>query len=111
MVEQRRSTGIASAKSQVALQPLTAEMTRDASIWSAYIAGSLDVDTTMRKLQASGFERISITGVTPTEFGISQRVDDEGAAAAASIPRAIWRKQVYTESWPETRSGHWCREL
>jgi SAM-dependent methyltransferase len=87
-----RPGGYLAVSDTVALQPFTAEMARDVGIWSACIAGSLDVDTYVRKLQASGFERVSITGVTPTDFGISQGVDDAGAAAAAGIPGGL-------ESW------------
>lgn len=77
-----RPGGYLAVSDTVALQPFTEEMQRDAELWSACAAGSLDVATYRAKLHAAGFARVEIDGVTPTDFGISDGVED-GAAALA----------------------------
>lgn len=71
-----RAGGYLAVSDTVALQPFTEEMQRDAELWSACAAGSLDVESYRAKLAAVGFARIEIDGVTPTDFGISEGVAD-----------------------------------
>jgi alkylhydroperoxidase family enzyme len=53
--------------------------------WSACVAGSLDVDTYVAKLQAAGFSDVAIFDLTPTDFGSSAGVADGAAHVAAGL--------------------------
>jgi len=80
-----RTGGYLAVSDTVALQPFTEAMQRDAELWSACAAGSLDVDTYRAKLTAAGFAPIKIDGVTPTDFGLSEGVADGAAASAHKL--------------------------
>jgi SAM-dependent methyltransferase len=80
-----RSGGYLAVSDTVALQPFTEEMRRDAEAWSACASGSLDVATYRAKLAAAGFAPVEINDVTPTDFGLSEGVDDGAAAVAAGL--------------------------
>ncbi len=54
----------------VALQPFSPALTASMAAWSACVAGALDVQTYMAKLQAAGFTDVVISGLTPTDFGL-----------------------------------------
>jgi SAM-dependent methyltransferase len=80
-----RPGGYLAVSDTVALQPFTEEMRRDADAWSACASGSLDVATYRAKLAAAGFDPVQIDDVTPTDFGLSEGVDDGAAAVAAGL--------------------------
>lgn len=80
-----RPGGYLAVSDTVALQPFSLEMQRDAAAWSACATGSLDVDTYRAKLHAAGFAPVEISGITPTDFGLSEGVDDGAAAVAGSL--------------------------
>ncbi len=80
-----RPGGYLAVSDTVALQPFSEEMKRDAQAWSACASGSLDLDTYRAKLAAAGFAPVEISGVTPTDFGLSDGVDDGAAAVAGSL--------------------------
>jgi SAM-dependent methyltransferase len=80
-----RPGGYLAVSDTVALQPFTEEMRRDAEAWSACASGSLDVATYRAKLAAAGFDPVEIDDVTPTDFGLSEGVDDGAAAVAAGL--------------------------
>jgi SAM-dependent methyltransferase len=80
-----RPGGYLAVSDTVALQPFSEEMKRDAAAWSACASGSLDLETYRAKLHAAGFNPIEIGGVTPTDFGLSEGVDDGAAAVAGDL--------------------------
>lgn len=80
-----RPGGYLAVSDTVALQPFSAEMLRDADAWSACATGSLDIDTYRAKLHAAGFAPVEISDVTPTDFGLSEGVDDGAAAVAGDL--------------------------
>ncbi len=80
-----RPGGYLAVSDTIALQPFTEEMLRDAEAWSACASGSLDVATYRAKLAAAGFAPVEIDDVTPTDFGLSEGVDDGAAAVAAGL--------------------------
>jgi SAM-dependent methyltransferase len=80
-----RPGGYLAVSDTVALQPFSEEMRRDAAAWSACASGSLDVATYIAKLRAAGFDPVDISDVTPTDFGLSQGVDDGAATVAGDL--------------------------
>ena len=80
-----RPGGYLAVSDTVALQPFTEEMLRDAEAWSACATGSLDVATYRAKLAGAGFAPVEISDVIPTDFGLSEGVDDGAAAVAAGL--------------------------
>ncbi len=80
-----RPGGYLAVSDTVALQPFSEEMRRDAAVWSACASGSLDVATYMARLHAAGFHPVQISDVTPTDFGLSEGVDDGAAAVAGEL--------------------------
>jgi arsenite methyltransferase len=80
-----RPGGYLAVSDTVALQPFSEAMIRDAAAWSACATGSLDVATYAAKLAAAGFDPVEISDVTPTDFGLSEGVDDGAAAVAAGL--------------------------
>ena len=80
-----RPGGYLAVSDTVALQPFSEAMQRDAAAWSACASGSLDLETYRAKLHAAGFNPIEISGVTPTDFGLSEGVDDGAAAVAGDL--------------------------
>ncbi len=80
-----RPGGYLAVSDTVALQPFSEEMQRDAAAWSACASGSLDLQTYCAKLHAAGFDPVEISDVTPTDFGLSEGVDDGAAAVAGNL--------------------------
>jgi SAM-dependent methyltransferase len=80
-----RPGGYLAVSDTVALQPFSEEMLRNADAWSACATGSLDIDTYRAKLHAAGFDPVEISDVTPTDFGLSEGIDDGAAAVAAGL--------------------------
>ncbi len=80
-----RPGGYLAVSDTVALQPFSEELKRDAAAWSACASGSLDMDAYRAKLHAAGFAPVEINDVTPTDFGLSEGVDDGAAAVAGAL--------------------------
>jgi arsenite methyltransferase len=80
-----RPGGYLAVSDTVALQPFSDEMKRDAATWSVCASGSLDLETYRAKLAAAGFAPVEISEVTPTDFGLSDGVDDGAATAASAL--------------------------
>jgi SAM-dependent methyltransferase len=80
-----RPGGYLAVSDTVALQPFSEAMKRDAAAWSSCASGSLDVATYRAKLAAAGFDPVEIDDVTPTDFGLSEGVEDGAAAVAAGL--------------------------
>jgi SAM-dependent methyltransferase len=80
-----RPGGYLAVSDVVALQPLSEAMVRDLAAWSACVAGALDGATYRKKLHAAGFERVEITDVIPTDFGIEAGIEDGAASVAEGI--------------------------
>jgi SAM-dependent methyltransferase len=80
-----RPGGCLAVSDTVALQPFSEEMLRNADAWSACATGSLDIDAYRAKLHAAGFDPVDISDVTPTDFGLSEGVDDGAAAVAGDL--------------------------
>jgi SAM-dependent methyltransferase len=80
-----RPGGYLAVSDTVALQPFSEEMRRDAVVWSACASGSLDVATYTTKLHVVGFDPVQISDVMPTDFGLSEGVDDGAAAVAGEL--------------------------
>jgi arsenite methyltransferase len=57
------------------------------------------VETYRAKLHAAGFSPIEISDVTPTDFGLSEGVDDGAAAVAATWPAASRVGSPAPRSW------------
>jgi SAM-dependent methyltransferase len=80
-----RPGGYLAVSDTVALQPFTDAMQRDAAAWSACASGSLDIDSYRAKLRSAGFDPVEISDITPTDFGLSEGVDDGAAAVASNL--------------------------
>lgn len=80
-----RPGGYLAVSDTVALQPFSEDMKRNAEAWSACASGSLDVATYRAKLVSAGFDPVEINDVTPTDFGLSEGVDDGAAAVAGDL--------------------------